>query len=100
MGTLLLHNPRIQFYLLYFAAWFVACIWDYLRNPPAIQDDSRSRGMRWHTGCLAFSPPPPAKPLLGRCRGRGDGRIRKWSPFVETVGSRRRPDPTPAPTSG
>jgi hypothetical protein len=42
MGTLLLHNPRIQFYLLYFAAWFVACIWDYLRNPPAIQDDSRT----------------------------------------------------------
>src|SRR5271166_6289799 len=42
MGTLLLHNPRIQFYLLYFAAWFIACIWDYLRNPPAIQDDSRT----------------------------------------------------------
>jgi hypothetical protein len=42
MGTLLLHDPWVRFYLLYFAAWYVACILDCLRNPPAIQDDSRT----------------------------------------------------------
>ena len=47
MGTLLLHNPWVQFYLLYVAALFVACIWDYLRNPPAIQDDSRTPRNEW-----------------------------------------------------
>ena len=42
MGTLLLHDPWVHFYLLYVAAVFVACIWDSLRNLPAIQDDSRT----------------------------------------------------------
>ena len=42
MGTLLLHDLWVHFYLLYVAAVFVACIWDYLRNLPAIQDDSRT----------------------------------------------------------
>ena len=42
MGTFLLHDPWVRLYLLYVAALFVACIWDYLRNPPAIQDDSRT----------------------------------------------------------
>jgi hypothetical protein len=32
MGNILLHNPWIQFYLLYVTALSVAFIWDYLRN--------------------------------------------------------------------
>jgi hypothetical protein len=100
MGTLLLHDPWVRLYLLYVAALFVACILDCLRNPFAIQDDPRTPRNEVAHGRLAFSPPPRAKPLLGRCRGRGGGWIRKWSPFVETVGSRRQPNPTPAPTSG
>jgi hypothetical protein len=32
MGTLLLHNPWIQFYLLYVGPLGVAFIWDYLRR--------------------------------------------------------------------
>jgi len=42
MGNLLLHHPLIQFYLLFVAALFVAFLWDYLRNPPAIPDGSRT----------------------------------------------------------
>ena len=42
MGTLLLHDPWVRFYLLYVAALLVACILDCLCNPPAIQDDSRT----------------------------------------------------------
>jgi hypothetical protein len=42
MGTLLLHNPWVQFCLLRVAALLVAYTWSYLRNPPAIQDDSRT----------------------------------------------------------
>ena len=42
MGTFLLHDPWVRLYLLYVAALFVACILDWLCNPPAIQDDSRT----------------------------------------------------------
>jgi hypothetical protein len=35
MGTLLLHHPLVQFYLVYVGALLVALIWDYWRNPPA-----------------------------------------------------------------
>jgi hypothetical protein len=40
MGNLLLHYPLVQFYLLYVGALFVAFLWDFLRNPPAIRDGS------------------------------------------------------------
>jgi hypothetical protein len=42
MGIFLLHHPLVQFYLLFVAALFIAFIWDYLRNPPAIPDSSRT----------------------------------------------------------
>ena len=42
MGTLLLHNPWVRFYLLYAAVLFVVYMRAYLRNPDAIQNDSRT----------------------------------------------------------
>ena len=42
MGTLLLHNPWVRFYLLYAAALFFVYMRAYLRNPDAIQNDSRT----------------------------------------------------------
>jgi hypothetical protein len=41
MGTLLLHNGRVEFYLLCVAALVVAFLWDYLRHPTAT-DNSRT----------------------------------------------------------
>ena len=38
MRDLLLHNPWVQFYLVYVGAWTVVFVWDYFRTPPAIRD--------------------------------------------------------------
>jgi hypothetical protein len=56
MGNLLLHHPLIQFYLLFVAALFVAFLWDYLRNPPAIQDRSRTPRNEMADGTPGFFP--------------------------------------------
>jgi hypothetical protein len=42
MGTLLLHEPCIYFYLLYVGALGIAFIWDYWRNPPRGGNDART----------------------------------------------------------
>ena len=42
MGTLLLHNPWVQFYLLYVGALGVVVLWVCLRNPPATLDGART----------------------------------------------------------
>ena len=42
MGTLLLHNPWVRFYLLYAAVLFVVYMRAYLLNPGAIQDGFRT----------------------------------------------------------
>jgi hypothetical protein len=42
MGTLLLHDPWIQFYLLLLGAFGVAFIGGFLRNPPATRDGART----------------------------------------------------------
>ena len=42
MGTLLLHNPWVYFYLVYTGALGVAFIWNSLRNRPAAQDGPRT----------------------------------------------------------
>jgi hypothetical protein len=39
MGSLLLHDSRIQFYLLFVGVLWIAVKWDYLRNPPAGGDN-------------------------------------------------------------
>jgi hypothetical protein len=38
MGILLLHDPRIQFYLLFVGALWIAVIWDYLCRRAATKD--------------------------------------------------------------
>ena len=42
MGTFLLCDARIEFYLLCVAALVVAYLWDYLRHPSATDDDLRT----------------------------------------------------------
>jgi hypothetical protein len=42
MQTLLLHNPLVQFYLLFIGALSVALICDYLRHPLATRDGFRT----------------------------------------------------------
>jgi hypothetical protein len=42
MGTLLLHHPWVQFYLLCVGALGVTVLWDYLRHPPATWDGART----------------------------------------------------------
>jgi hypothetical protein len=42
MGTFLLHNPWVQFYLLYVGALSVVFLWDRLRAQPATWDGSRT----------------------------------------------------------
>ena len=42
MGDILLHHPLVHFYLLYVAVLVVACVWDYLCNPPATRDEARA----------------------------------------------------------
>ena len=43
MGSFLLHEPWIYFYLLYVAAWFVAFICPHPRKPPTTKDSSRAK---------------------------------------------------------
>jgi hypothetical protein len=64
MGTFLLHNPWVQFYLLYVGALLAIIVWDRLRDARATRDDS-------------LAPPALVETLLGQCRGRRHGRIRK-----------------------
>jgi hypothetical protein len=42
MATILLHNPWVQFYLLYVGGLWVVFICAYFRNPPVTCDDSRT----------------------------------------------------------
>ena len=99
MGTLLLHNPWIHFYLLYVAALLVACIWDYLHSRLTIQDDSRAPQNEVTHGTPGLLPsassqnPPPPVSRPGRRTDKEVGPVRGG----------RRPqapaDPTPAPSS-
>jgi len=50
MRNILLHNPWVQFYLLYAGALWVVFIWDYLRKPLAKRDGGRiptNEAVRW-----------------------------------------------------
>jgi len=42
MGTLLLHNPWVQFYLLYAGALSIALLWDQLRQTLAARHSSQT----------------------------------------------------------
>jgi hypothetical protein len=42
MGTLLLHDPFVQFYLLYVGVLWIAFFWAHLRKPSAKPDCSRT----------------------------------------------------------
>ena len=74
MGSLLLHNPWVQFYLLYVGALLVAFVWDLLRDARATRTPPDGAT---HTGAVASSSPPLAEILVGRCRDRRKGRIGK-----------------------
>ena len=56
METVLLHNGRIAFYLLFVAALLVAYIWDYLRYRGATDDDSRRPANHGAYGLPGFLP--------------------------------------------
>jgi hypothetical protein len=92
MGYDLLQNPLVQFYLLLLGVAFLTVIWESMRTPPAREDHSPAasgpprgtagvRGEISDSGAWALREgPPPAdgnnNPFC-RCRGRGDGRIKK-----------------------
>jgi hypothetical protein len=59
MGTLLLHSPWVQFYLLYLGALGVGFIWDYLRDPPATRDGARK--LPNEAAQSGASPPHPSR---------------------------------------
>jgi hypothetical protein len=80
VGSILLQNPWVQFYLLLVGALSAAAIWDRLCNSTATRDDcpgeaevqTRGTGTPEETRL-----PRPQQKILGRCQGRGGGRIRK-----------------------
>jgi hypothetical protein len=64
MGTLLLHNPWVQFYLLFVGALGVVFIWDYWRNPPADREHARTLANKAAQGKAS---PPRRLPSQGLC---------------------------------
>ena len=61
MGTILLHHPWVQFYLLYVGALWGVFIWDYLRNLPAARDGARTAPSE-APRCGTTPPPQPRSP--------------------------------------
>jgi hypothetical protein len=99
MGTLLLHDPVVQIFLLFVGALGVAFIWDYLCNPLAIRDDARTPPNEAAQG--GASPPsrlrsqePCSVPRPGR---RPDREVEPTA-GITTWGARRAS--VAAPTSG
>jgi hypothetical protein len=56
MGTFLLHNPWIQFYLLYAGALWIAFLWDYLCRSQAARDGARRPQAEAVRGRTTLSP--------------------------------------------
>jgi hypothetical protein len=72
MGTFLLHNPWIQFYLLYAGALWIAFLWDYLRRSPATRAQlAEAAGCGGPRKAPALSPAPTAKIASAGVAGGG-----------------------------
>jgi hypothetical protein len=99
MGTFLLHNTWVHFYLLYVGALSVIFIWDCLRPQPATRDGSRTPRNEAAHGAPGLFPsaanqnPPRSVSTPGR----------RTDKEVEPLRAGRRlqvsTDPTPAPSS-
>jgi hypothetical protein len=76
MGALLLHNPWIQFYLVWVGALGIAFIWDYMRGPTATEDGTPTSRRKPFSGERRFPRPPITKNFRRRCRGRGGNRFK------------------------
>jgi hypothetical protein len=68
MGALLLHNPWIQFYLVWVGALGIAFIWDYMRGPTATEEGSRPPPRKPFPGERRFHQPPILPPSVSRPR--------------------------------
>jgi hypothetical protein len=99
MGTYLLHNPWVRFYLLYVAALCAVCLWDYWRNRQASRDGARNL---LNEAVQAGASPSPRPPLVRTLPGVEAGRRMDWqgapTARVATWGALRAGGA--APTSG
>jgi hypothetical protein len=99
MGTLLLHDPVVQFYLLYVAALVVACIWDSLRYPPAFQDDSRTPRKEVAQGPPGLFPSAASQNPPRSVSRPGRGAAKQVEPIREGRRLQAPTDPIPTPSS-
>jgi hypothetical protein len=98
MGTLLLQNPLVQFYLLCIGAWWVVVLWGFLLNPPhsGQRPDPVKRGGPGQG--FASSSPLPARTLSVSRPGRQTDKEGEPTAGLTTWGALRAS--VAAPTSG
>lgn len=88
MAASLLYNPWVRLYLLYAAVLFVVYMWAYLRNPDAIQDDSRTPRKEVAPGLFASAADQTPFRSMSRLGRRTDQKVEP------TGGDRRLQEPT------
>jgi hypothetical protein len=99
MGNLLLHNPWVQFYLVYVGALAVVFVWDSLRNRSAIRDSARTPPNEAAQGWALTPPRPrPQEPCSVSRPGRRTEKEVEPTAGITTWGALR--TTVAAPTSG